>query len=75
MQDDLHKRASGVPASCAKKTTPECLQDLYNIPRSPATAEQNSLYVSGLGGEVSSADDLQASACIPRSVHASYVWN
>ncbi|OSD01496.1 subtilisin-like protein [Trametes coccinea BRFM310] len=51
------KRA-GVPASCDKQITPQCLQALYNIPTAPATAQGNSLAVSGFGGEIANKGDL-----------------
>ncbi|KAI0738976.1 Pro-kumamolisin, activation domain-containing protein [Daedaleopsis nitida] len=48
-----------VPPTCEEVTTPRCLQALYNIPATPASATNNSLYVSGFGGQVASQDDLQ----------------
>ncbi|KAI1796803.1 family S53 protease-like protein [Ganoderma leucocontextum] len=40
----------GGPSSCAKGTTPACLQDLYKIPTKPATHKDNSLGVTGFFG-------------------------
>ncbi|KAM5533365.1 hypothetical protein V8D89_012973 [Ganoderma adspersum] len=51
--------ASAVPTSCASSINPHCLQALYNIPTMPATSPDNSLYVSGLGGESANPNDLQ----------------
>lgn len=52
------KRAD-VPAQCAQVITPACLQALYNVPATPASAQGNSLGVSGFGGEVANPDDLK----------------
>ena len=52
------KRAN-VPAQCAQVITPACLQALYNVPATPASAKDNSLGVSGFGGEVANPDDLK----------------
>ena len=38
--------------------SPACLQAIYNIPATPATAAANSLGVSGFGGEVANQGDL-----------------
>ncbi|RPD75551.1 subtilisin-like protein [Lentinus tigrinus ALCF2SS1-7] len=46
-------------SSCEDTMTPQCLQTMYNIPSAPATAQNNSLYVTGLGGQVASTSDLQ----------------
>ncbi|KAM5534523.1 hypothetical protein V8D89_011855 [Ganoderma adspersum] len=40
----------GGPSSCAKGTTPACLQDLYKIPKKAATHKGNSLGVTGFFG-------------------------
>ena len=37
-------------AVCANGTTPACLQDLYQIPLTPATQKNNSLGVTGFFG-------------------------
>ena len=55
------KRAA-VPAACDTQITPECLQALYNIPTTSATATGNSLAVSGFIEEIPNADDLTVSA-------------
>lgn len=52
------KRAD-IPSQCAQVITPQCLQAIYNIPPTPATAAGNSLGVSGFGGEVANPDDLK----------------
>ncbi len=36
-----------------------CLQAMYNIPTTPAQASNNTLYVTGLGGDVANLNDLQ----------------
>ncbi|KAI0716532.1 peptidase S8/S53 domain-containing protein [Earliella scabrosa] len=46
-------------SSCAKRTTPKCLQDLYNIPDTPATADGNSIAVSIFGNELADLGDLK----------------
>ncbi|KAI0631110.1 subtilisin-like protein [Trametes polyzona] len=51
------KRAA-VPARCDKQITPDCLQALYNIPTTPASAKGNSLAVSGFINEIANKDDL-----------------
>lgn len=53
------REATSVPSSCAEKTTPECLQAIYNIPAAPATAAGNSLAVSGFLNEVADSSDLR----------------
>ncbi|KAI0366839.1 subtilisin-like protein [Pilatotrama ljubarskyi] len=52
------KRAD-VPAQCAQAISPACLQAIYNIPPTPATAAGNSLGVSGFDNEVANPDDLK----------------
>ena len=54
-------RRADIPAECAQVITPACLQAIYNIPATPATASGNSLGVSGFGGEVANPDDLTVS--------------
>ncbi|TFK88148.1 family S53 protease [Polyporus arcularius HHB13444] len=56
---ELVARETGPPATCAQAITPACLQKMYNIPTEPATAQKNSLYVSGFGQEVANIDDLK----------------
>ena len=56
------KRA--VDASCDTQITPSCLQQLYNIPTTPASATGNSLGVSGFGGEIPNKDDLTVSTSV-----------
>ena len=53
------KRA--VDASCDQEITPSCLQQLYNIPTTPASATGNSLGVSGFIDEIPNAADLAVS--------------
>ncbi|KAI0690236.1 peptidase S8/S53 domain-containing protein [Cerioporus squamosus] len=53
-----NRRNSGVSSSCEDTITPDCLQAMYKIPTTPATAANNSLYVTGLCGQVASTDDL-----------------
>ncbi|KAI1789321.1 family S53 protease-like protein [Ganoderma leucocontextum] len=52
------KRAT-IPSSCTQTMTPLCLQGLYNIPSTPATAPRNSLGVSGFANEVANQTDLE----------------
>ena len=54
------KRAD-VPSSCAQTITPQCLQAIYNIPSTPATAVGNSIGVSGFANEVANQTDFQVS--------------
>ncbi|KAI0327206.1 subtilisin-like protein [Cubamyces sp. BRFM 1775] len=51
------KRAD-IPSQCAQAISPGCLQAIYNIPATPATAAGNSLGVSGFDNEVANKDDL-----------------
>ena len=51
-------RRASIPAQCAQVISPACLQAIYNIPPTPATAAGNSLGVSGFGGEVANKGDL-----------------
>ncbi|TFK88151.1 subtilisin-like protein [Polyporus arcularius HHB13444] len=51
-------RRAAVPAACDQQITPECLQALYNIPTTPASAKGNSLAVSGFINEIANQDDL-----------------
>ena len=51
-------RRADIPAQCAQVISPACLQAIYNIPATPATAAANSLGVSGFGGEVANQGDL-----------------
>ena len=44
---------------CGKVVTPECLQKMYNIPSTPATAPGNSIAVSSFGVENAISSDLQ----------------
>ena len=54
------KRAS-VPAKCDTQITPDCLQALYNIPTTAASATGNSLGVSVFIEEIANQDDLTVS--------------
>ena len=47
------------PYSCATEVTPSCLQDLYQIPTTPATQSSNVLGVSGFINEFANNGDLQ----------------
>ena len=55
------KRAA-VPARCDTQIRPDCLQALYNIPTTAATASGNSLGVAGFIDEIANADDLTVRA-------------
>ncbi|KAI0738969.1 peptidase S8/S53 domain-containing protein [Daedaleopsis nitida] len=52
------KRADAVTA-CAQAVTPGCLQALYNIPTTPASAPGNGLAVTGFLNEIADTGDLQ----------------
>ncbi|KAI0738978.1 peptidase S8/S53 domain-containing protein [Daedaleopsis nitida] len=54
----LSARAALSP-SCAQTITPDCLQALYNIPSTSATAAGNSIAITAYGNEVASVTDLQ----------------
>ena len=41
-----------VSSTCSNGTTPACLQDLYQIPTTPATNRNNSLGVTGFFGNI-----------------------
>ncbi|KZP20560.1 subtilisin-like protein [Athelia psychrophila] len=49
-----------VPASCHETITPTCIQDIYNVPTSPATQSTNKFFVSGLSGQYANKKDLKA---------------
>ncbi|RPD61265.1 subtilisin-like protein [Lentinus tigrinus ALCF2SS1-6] len=57
--DQLATRQTGPPSACAESISPSCLQSMYNIPTDPATAPNNSLYISGYGDEIANIDDLK----------------
>ena len=46
------------PASCNTIITPSCLQELYNIPTTPATQSTNQLAVSGFISEFANQADM-----------------
>ncbi|KAF7986027.1 hypothetical protein HWV62_41376 [Athelia sp. TMB] len=47
------------PSSCSSAITPACLQDLYNIPTTAATAKGNSLGVAGMDDQYANKADLK----------------
>ncbi|PIL32625.1 hypothetical protein GSI_05329 [Ganoderma sinense ZZ0214-1] len=49
-----------VPAVCVRGIQPFCVQALYNLPATPATAPNNSIAVSGFLGEIANQTDLTA---------------
>ena len=49
-----------VHAGCNETIVPSCLQELYNIPTTPATQANNTLFVAGFGSEFADQGDLQA---------------
>ncbi|KAI0696966.1 family S53 protease-like protein [Cerioporus squamosus] len=57
----VQERAT-VPASCASQTTPACLQALYNIPATPATASSNNIFVAGYLDEIANVSEVKALA-------------
>ena len=60
----VSKRAD-VPSQCNENINPSCLQAIYNIPTTPATAQGNLLGVSGFLQEVANKDDLQVQLRVP----------
>ncbi|KAI0642669.1 subtilisin-like protein [Trametes meyenii] len=52
-------KRSNIPPQCGQVIVPPCLQAIYNIPSTPATAAGNSLGVSAFGGEIANPDDLK----------------
>ena len=53
----LLKRGA-LPEDCVQFITPHCIQALYNLPTTPASAPNNSIAVSGLLNEVANQTDL-----------------
>jgi len=53
-------RALTAPASCNTIVTPTCLQDLYGIPKTPATEASNKLGVSGFIDQWPQTADLKS---------------
>ncbi|KAF5392196.1 hypothetical protein D9757_001522 [Collybiopsis confluens] len=51
---------SKIDPSCANTITPQCLQDLYDIPKTPATQSSNRIAVPGLIEYWAQHADLQA---------------
>ena len=49
-----------VAATCSSAITPTCLQELYNIPTTPATSSANSLAVSSFVESFASKSDLSS---------------
>ncbi|KAJ6504169.1 subtilisin-like protein [Mycena vitilis] len=61
---DLQLRRASVDPSCDSSVptgliTPKCLQDLYGIPATPATAPNNTILVTGYEGQFAQAADLK----------------
>lgn len=50
--------AGAAPTSCNSIITPSCLQELYNIPTTPATQSTNQLAVSGFISEFANQADM-----------------
>ncbi|SJL05011.1 related to Tripeptidyl-peptidase sed3 [Armillaria ostoyae] len=59
LTSNLTERANPAPSSCNSVVTPACLQDLYNIPSTPATQLTNRLGVSGFDDQFAQRADLQ----------------
>ncbi|PBK70051.1 family S53 protease [Armillaria solidipes] len=59
LTSNLTERANPAPSSCNSVVTPACLQDLYNIPSTPATQLTNRLGVSGFIDQFPQRVDLQ----------------
>lgn len=59
-----HNKTNGTaPDSCEQQVTPVCLQDLYNIPRTPANQKNNSIAVTGFLNEYANEADLSVCLC------------
>ncbi|EIW55947.1 subtilisin-like protein [Trametes versicolor FP-101664 SS1] len=56
----LPSKRSDQSTSCAEMMTPKCLQALYNIPATPATAAGNGIAIGGSSVQVADLDDLRA---------------
>lgn len=56
--DEAELEARAVPASCATKVTPACLQAFYGIPTTLATQSSNVLGVSGFIDQFANQADL-----------------
>ncbi|KAI0739577.1 peptidase S8/S53 domain-containing protein [Daedaleopsis nitida] len=52
-------RRSSVSSQCQRYTTPECLQEMYSIPATPATTHGNSIAVGGFLNEIATNADLR----------------
>ncbi|KAE9405293.1 family S53 protease [Gymnopus androsaceus JB14] len=63
--DKLATRA--VAASCQSAVIPQCLQNLYGIPTTPATNSLNTLFVSGFDDEWAQEEDLEEFLSIYRT--------
>lgn len=55
---------NAVPSSCVNEVTPVCLQALYNIPSTPATAE-GTIAVCGYENEIANQTDLEVRQFAP----------
>ena len=61
-------RRAAVDSSCNTQITPACLQALYNIPTTAASASGNSLAVSGFIDEIPNKSDLSVSISARRMI-------
>jgi hypothetical protein len=49
----------GADGNCSTQITPECLQDIYGIPTTPATSSGNSILVTGYLDQFPQNADLE----------------
>ncbi|KAI0676454.1 family S53 protease-like protein [Trametes maxima] len=52
-------KRTALSSNCTDSISPQCLRALYNIPLGTSTVANNSLAVSGFGGEVANITDLE----------------
>jgi tripeptidyl-peptidase-1 len=65
----------GIDASCSTVITPRCLQQIYDIPSSPARLGGNAITVTGYGGQFVQDADVQVRLSPPfrRSLNRTFV--
>ncbi|KAI0696979.1 subtilisin-like protein [Cerioporus squamosus] len=56
--DGVSVKPDAIPAHCASYTAPDCLQAVYNIPSTPASASSNNIYVPAFLNEFATKADL-----------------
>lgn len=68
----LPLKRTGQSTSCAEAMTLKCLQALYNIPSTPATAAGNGIAIGGSSAQVADLDDLKVCFAFFRYVLGQY---